>query len=41
MRGNRAKYRELPAQDRRGTDRQRALVPSAEAPSAATGQNCC
>jgi hypothetical protein len=41
MRGNRAKHRELPAQDRRGTDRQRAFVPSAETPSAAAGQDCC
>lgn len=41
MRGNRAKHRELPAENRRGTDRQRAFVASAEAPSAAAGQNCC
>jgi hypothetical protein len=41
MRGNRAKHRELPAQNRRGTDRQRAFIASAEAPSAAAGQNCC
>ena len=41
MRGNRAKHRELPVQNRRGTDRQRALVPSAETPSAAAGQDGC
>jgi hypothetical protein len=41
MRGNRAKHRELPAENRRGTDRQRALVASAETPGAAAGQDCC
>jgi hypothetical protein len=41
MRGNRAKHRELPAEDRRGTDRQRALLASAETPSAAAGQDGC
>jgi hypothetical protein len=41
MRGNRAKHRELPAQNRLGTDCQRAFVASAETPSAAAGQNCC
>jgi hypothetical protein len=41
MRGNRAKYRELPAQDRLGTDRQRAFVASAETPGTAAGQDCC
>lgn len=41
MRGNRAKHRELPAENGRGTDRQRAFITSAETPSAAAGQNCC
>jgi hypothetical protein len=41
MRGNRAKHRELPAENRRGTDRQRAFVASAETPGAPAGQDCC
>ena len=41
MRGNRAEHRELPAENRRGTDGQRAFIASAETPSAAAGQDCC
>ena len=41
MRGKPAKHRELPVENRRGTDRQRALVASAETPGAAAGQDCC
>ena len=41
MRGNRAKHGELPAENRRWTDRQRAFIASAKTPSAAAGQDCC
>lgn len=41
MRGNRAEHRELPFEDRRRADRQRALVAAAETPRLAAGKYGC
>ena len=41
MRGNRAEHRELPFEDRRRADHQRALVAAAEPPRLAAGKYCC